>query len=84
MDSRFILESIKLAKTINIKEYFLYTQETWKNCTFIAVKTTHERMQLLVNKHFITETRKERLSLKNKRSSGKDKRFSDQNKRVYG
>ena len=41
-------------------------------------------MQLLVNKHFITKTRKERLSLKNKRSSGKDKRFSDQNKRVYG
>ena len=30
-------------QAINIKEYFLYTQETWKNCTFIAVKTTHER-----------------------------------------
>ncbi len=33
MDSRFILESIKLAKTINIKEYFLIYAEIWKDCT---------------------------------------------------
>ena len=34
--------------------------------------------------HFITKTRRERSSLKNKRSTGKDKRASDQNERVCG
>lgn len=38
---------------------------------------------LLIN-ILLQKTRKERLSLKNKRSTGKDKRFSDQNKHVYG
>ena len=38
---------------------------------------------LLIN-ILLQKTRKERSSLKNKRSTGKDKRASDQNERVCG